>query len=96
MKKYFLFAVFVFSSFIVSATTKTVTLDVATMNCVTCPYTVKLSLKKVEGVSEAAVDFDSKEAVVTFDDEKTTVDALIQATADAGYPSTLKEDVTTE
>lgn len=28
---------------------------------------------------------------VTFDDTRTTVDALTKATADAGYPSTVKE-----
>ena len=29
---------------------KTVTLEVPSMNCVTCPVTVKLALKKVKGV----------------------------------------------
>jgi mercuric ion binding protein len=31
------------------------------------------------------------EAVVTFDDAKTNVGALTKATADAGYPSTVKK-----
>lgn len=69
------------------AGTKTVTLTVSNMTCVTCPLTVKMALTKVEGVSKAAVDFDKKEAVVTFDDAKTTVAALVKATTDAGYPS---------
>jgi mercuric ion binding protein len=69
------------------AGSKTVTLTVSNMTCVTCPLTVKLALTKVEGVSKAAVDFDKKEAVVTFDDAKTTAAALIKATTDAGYPS---------
>ena len=30
-------------------------------------------------------------STVTFDDEKTTVEALTQATTNAGYPSTLKQ-----
>ena len=46
------------------------------MNCVTCPFTVKKALQKVEGVSKAEVTFETKLAVVTFDDEKTTVKAL--------------------
>ena len=69
----------------------TITLNVSNMTCVTCPLTVKLALTKVEGVSKAAVDFDKKEAVVTFDDAKTNVAALIKATTDAGYPSAVKQ-----
>lgn len=73
------------------AGSKTITLNVSNMTCVTCPLTVKLALTKVEGVSKAAVDFDKKEAVVTFDDAKTNVAALIKATTDAGYPSAVKQ-----
>lgn len=72
------------------AAQKTVTLVVARMTCATCPITVKKALTKVEGVSRAVVDFETKEAVVTFDDAKTTVAALTRATTDAGYPSTVK------
>lgn len=49
------------------------------------------ALQKVDGVSKAEVTFKTKLAVVTFDDEKTTVKALTEATTNAGYPSTLKE-----
>ena len=70
---------------------KTVTLAVPGMTCETCPITVKMALNKVPGVTKVTVDFDKKEAVVTFDDAKTTVAALTKATKDAGYPSTVKE-----
>jgi mercuric ion binding protein len=69
---------------------KTVTLTVSKMTCAACPITVKQALTKVDGVSKAAIDFDKKEAVVTFDDAKTSAAALIKATTDAGYPSTVK------
>ncbi len=72
------------------AAPKTVTLDVPGMNCITCPLTVNRALKKVDGVQEAKTDFAKKEAVVTFDDSKTSVEKLTQATTDAGYASTLK------
>ena len=49
------------------------------------------SLSKVKGVAKADVSFEKREAVVTFDDAKTTVAALTKATKDAGYPSTVKE-----
>jgi mercuric ion binding protein len=35
------------------------------------------------------VSLDKAEAVVTFDDTKTSIDALLKATGGAGYPSTL-------
>jgi periplasmic mercuric ion binding protein len=73
------------------AKTNTVTLSVPTMDCPVCPITVKKALTKVHGVSAAEVSFDKRQAKVTFDNAKTSVDALIRATRDAGYPSTLLE-----
>ncbi len=69
---------------------KTVTLSVPTMHCAVCPITVKKALNKVPGVKLTAVSFDKHEATVTFDDSKTSVDILMNATRDAGYPSTLE------
>lgn len=72
------------------AAIKTVSLDVPGMTCATCPITVKRGLNKVEGVTKVEVSFEKKEAVVTFDDAKTDVKALTNATTNVGYPSTLK------
>jgi periplasmic mercuric ion binding protein len=52
---------------------------------------VKRSLTRIGGVAKADVSLEKAEAVVTFDDAKTNVEALFKATKDAGYPSTLKE-----
>ena len=71
------------------AASKTVTLSVPGMTCAACPITIKKALTEVDGVTEAEVSFDKKEAVVTFDDTKTNVPALIGATTNAGYPSHL-------
>lgn len=51
---------------------------------------VQRSLAKVIGVIKADVSLEKSEAVVTFDDAKTSTDALLKATKGAGYPSTLK------
>lgn len=75
----------------VFATQKIVTLDVLGMSCAACPITVKKSLTKVAGVSRADVNYDKRQAIVTFDDTQTTLDKLMGATTDAGYPSTTKE-----
>jgi periplasmic mercuric ion binding protein len=69
------------------AVSKTVTLSVPGMTCAACPITIKKALTEVDGVTEAEVSFDKKETVVTFDDTKTDVSTLIEATTDAGYPS---------
>ncbi|MDA1813350.1 mercury resistance system periplasmic binding protein MerP, partial [Bacillus cereus] len=72
------------------AAVQTVTLSVPGMTCAACPITVKKALSKVEGVNQVDVSFDKREAVVTFDDAKTTVQKLTEATTNAGYPSSIK------
>lgn len=69
----------------------TVTLDVPGMTCPLCPITVRKALERVDGVLNVKVSFDRREAVVIFDDSRTTVQALTRSTADAGYASTAKE-----
>lgn len=73
------------------AAPQTVTLAVPGMTCASCPITVKMSLNKVKGVTKADVSFEKKQAIVSFDDQKTSVQALTKATADAGFPSTVKQ-----
>lgn len=75
---------------VAAAATKTVTLAVENMTCAVCPITVKKALNKVAGVTKTEVSYEHKEAVVTYDDTKTGVEALIKATTEAGYPSSLK------
>jgi mercuric ion binding protein len=74
-----------------SATPQTAVLDVQNMTCELCPVTVKKSLEKVSGVSQARIDFAKKTATVTFDAGKTSTAALVKATTDAGYPSTARK-----
>ncbi|HJV81763.1 mercury resistance system periplasmic binding protein MerP [Noviherbaspirillum sp.] len=74
-----------------SAKSRTVSLNVPTMDCATCPITIKAALLKVPGVSRAKVSYERREAVVVFDDDKATVADLKNATENAGYPSMLKE-----
>ena len=74
-----------------AAADRKVTLQVSNMTCATCPIAVRMALEKVPGVEAANVDFKSKLAVVRFDSAKTAPEALMKATADAGFPSTLKQ-----
>lgn len=70
---------------------KTVTLSVPDMSCSTCPIQVKKALSRVPGVSEASASLETKQAIVTYDESKTNVEALMKATADIGFPSTVKK-----
>ncbi|MGH6840164.1 MAG: mercury resistance system periplasmic binding protein MerP [Methylocella sp.] len=72
------------------AAEKTITLAVQHMTCAACPRTVKASLQRVPGVTNVVVSAEDKTAVVTFDDSKAQVDALVKATTNAGYPSAPK------
>ena len=72
------------------AAVRTVTLSVPGMYCAVCPITVKKALEKVPGVSKVNVSFEKKEAVVTFDDARANINALEDATFEAGYESTVK------
>ena len=85
---------FVFAMLAVPATaaTKTVTLSVPGMNCATCPITVRKALGKVDGVTRTEVSLEKRAAMVTFEDSRTSLEALTRATGEAGYPSTPVEE----
>lgn len=76
------------------AQTQTVTLDVENMTCNMCPITVRKALEKVPGVVKAEAKYEGDGmswAKVTFDPTKTNIDTLTNATFEAGYPSSLKQ-----
>jgi mercuric ion binding protein len=75
----------------VAAELKTVALDVTKMDCAVCPLTVRKALEKVPGVKSAKVDYASRSAVVAFDPDKTSAETFTKATADAGYPSSVRQ-----
>lgn len=68
-----------------TAAERTVTLAVPKMYCASCPYIVKKALAKVDGVARVTTSFETKTATVTYDDQKTTVEALTDTLTQAGY-----------
>lgn len=74
-----------------AADPQTVVLDVQNMTCELCPITVRKALDKVPGVTASRIDFAKKTATVTFDPSQTSVTALVKATTNAGYPSTVHD-----
>ncbi len=79
------------STAVFAASSRTVTLDVTKMDCAACPITVRMALEKVPGVESAKVNYKTKRAVVVFDPAKTSPEAMTDATAQAGYPSTVRQ-----
>ncbi len=71
------------------AAERTVTLSVKNMTCASCPYIVKKSLTRVDGVIAVDVSLERQQAVVQYDDTRTNVEALTAATTRYGFPSSV-------
>ncbi|MDG1478032.1 MAG: heavy metal-associated domain-containing protein [Myxococcota bacterium] len=65
---------------------------VAGLTCTSTSAQVADALKGVEGVLAAAVDYQTGEAVVAFDNAKTNPDALLAAISQTGYAAEKKQD----
>ena len=89
MRRLLLAAVLAVPLTLFAAEPQTVVLDVQNMTCELCPITVKKALDKVPGVAAAKIDIAKKTATVKFDPERANVAALVKATTNAGYPSTV-------
>ena len=72
-----------------AAMPQTAVLDVQNMTCSMCSITIRKALEKVPGVIDAKVDYDHKTATVRYDPDKASPPALVKATTNAGFPSTL-------
>ncbi|MCB1584550.1 MAG: cation transporter [Xanthomonadales bacterium] len=71
------------------ATNQVVKLAIENMTCKMCDITVRKAFEKVDGVTEATVDYETKTAQVTFNPEKTTTIQIEEASTMAGYPAKL-------
>ncbi|MEO8132760.1 MAG: heavy metal-associated domain-containing protein [Betaproteobacteria bacterium] len=93
MSKFSVVLVGVLLAFVASTVTagesKSATLVVEGMTCASCP--IKTVLKKVPGVSEANVNYKTREAQVEFDPDKVQVAQLAKVVTDIGFPATVKK-----
>lgn len=64
-----------------------VALAITGMTCGHCVAAVKKALAAVPGVEAVEVTLSSPRAVVAFDPSRTTVEIIMKATAEEGYPS---------
>jgi len=91
LSKSLLFVFLYFLSIPLFADEQNTVLKVDKMTCVSCPYMVKKSLEKVDGVKSVSVSFDDKTARVVYDDTTATIAQMIKATTDLGFPSKVEE-----
>ncbi len=59
--------------------------DVGGMQCASCAVTIEKSLKRVEGVKEASVNFAAEQAAVIFNRAETSLEEIRETVEKAGY-----------
>ncbi|MCX8114477.1 MAG: mercury resistance system periplasmic binding protein MerP [Burkholderiaceae bacterium] len=91
MKKLFVSLLLAAAAAPLAAAERTATLAVDNMTCAACPITVKKAMSKVNGVTKVEVSYEKREAVVSFDEAKASLQAIAKASADAGYPAREKK-----
>jgi len=72
-----------------SASVQEVTLEIEGMTCAACATTVATALNRLDGVVTAQVTDVPPRAIVRYDGASVSVEELTNATANAGYPSTV-------
>ncbi|MFA5796434.1 MAG: heavy metal translocating P-type ATPase [Candidatus Woesearchaeota archaeon] len=65
--------------------TSKLALKINGMSCASCAITIEKALKRVEGVSNASVNFATESCEVEFDDTQTNQNAIAQTIRDKGY-----------
>ena len=70
--------------------TERVVLAVGGMYCDSCAAGIKAMLKRTPGVISADVSYARKEAVVDYDQEKTSPDKIVEAINNLGYKASIK------
>lgn len=65
--------------------TKEAVFKVEGMTCGTCPLTIKAALKRLDGVVKADVSYRNREAKVSYEEDKVTVDEIVRTIENAGF-----------
>ncbi|MDR1976992.1 MAG: cadmium-translocating P-type ATPase [Campylobacteraceae bacterium] len=71
---------------------KKISLQIGEMTCVNCSNAITKAVKKIEGVSEADVNFAAGEGVFTYDDKQTSQEAIEAKIEKIGYKVLKQED----
>jgi copper chaperone CopZ len=69
----------------------TVKIGVEGMTCASCTFATKAALKRLDGVEEAKVSYRDKQASVTYDPDRVTLEQMADAIRQAGFKPILPE-----
>lgn len=69
---------------------RTAVLDLQNIHCYACLITVKKALQNALGIEDVTLDIEKKTATVKFNPMKNITEAVVEATAKAGFPSTVR------
>lgn len=75
------------ASMAMAAAPRTVTFDVQNMTCPACSITIEKALGQLPGVSSSRVDARASTVTVSFDADRTSVQAVSRAITNAGFPA---------
>ena len=64
-----------------------IVLSVDNMVCVSCEMRIENAVAAVEGVTSVKADAESKTVRVSFDQQRTSVETILEASSEAGYPA---------
>lgn len=84
-------AIIALSSGTALAAEQTIKLSVPDMRCASCPYMVKKAISSLDGIKQVEATMEDRSATVVYEDTLTNLEAIQQATAKIGYPSSLFE-----
>ena len=68
---------------------KEITTKITGMHCIACASLIEISLREINGVKKAEVDYSSSQARVVFDDEQTDTDHLLESIKKSGYETVI-------
>lgn len=68
-----------------ATTMKNIELKISGMSCQGCANNIMLNLSKVEGVQDNKVNFDTKKASISFDENKVSGQQIIKSIEEIGY-----------
>ena len=73
-------------------TSERITLSIPNMVCMSCEMQIETAVTAVDGVTQVDFDGEQKLARVSFDPERASVEAILDAGEAAGYPATVVGD----
>lgn len=71
---------------------KKTTLSLSGMHCASCAGIIERSVKKLDGIKTANVNFAAEKALINFDETKVSAEKIIEAIKKAGYKATLIDE----